>query len=76
MLMSPNGKYMAKMQTDGNFVVWYGSPQQPGGAMWVTNTPGNPGGYFKFGTDGNLVVYNASNSITWTSSVGNYSRST
>jgi hypothetical protein len=75
MLMSPNGQYTAKMQTDGNFVVWYGS-QTSGVAMWATHTAGNPGCYFKFGSDGNLVVYNASNAVLWTSSVGNYSGST
>jgi hypothetical protein len=75
MLMSPNGKYMAKMQTDGNFVVWYGNQQAGmGQVMWVSST-GSASSYLKFGSDGNLIVYSSSNSILWSSSVGNFTGS-
>ena len=40
------------MQSDGNFVI-YG----PNGALWATNTSGNPGAYLVVQGDGNLVVY-------------------
>jgi Tol biopolymer transport system component len=74
MLISPNGKYMAKMQTDGNFVVYYGN-QQAGSALWVTKTQGYAGAYSIFGSDGNLVVYSSSNSVLWASNTDNYTGS-
>ncbi|MFM8315593.1 MAG: hypothetical protein ACKOA8_15025 [Deltaproteobacteria bacterium] len=50
----------AVMQHDGNFVVYKGTR-----ALWNTHTWNNPGAYFVFQNDGNLVVYNASGRAKW-----------
>lgn len=47
----------AVMQSDGNFVV-YG----PSGAVWNSQTSGNPGAYLKVQDNGDIAVYNSSNS--------------
>ena len=76
-LVSPNGWFTAKMQKDGNFVIY----KKPGGstdhAIWATNTNigVNANGYsLVMQADGNLVLYNddvarndyASGSVVWT----------
>lgn len=61
-LTSPDGRYEAVMQGDGNFVV-YG----PTGATWATGTVGQAGAYVRIQDDGNLVVYNASGGAPWAS---------
>jgi hypothetical protein len=37
-LLSPNGRYAAVMQSDGNFVLYHGTPSTPGSAYWATQT--------------------------------------
>nr|BAR23299.1 putative phage minor tail protein L [uncultured Mediterranean phage uvMED] len=76
-LVSPNGWFTAKMQKDGNFVIY----KKPGGstdhAIWATNTNigVNANGYsLVMQADGNLVLYNddvarndyAGGSVVWT----------
>ena len=76
-LVSPNGWFTAKMQPDGNFVIY----KKPGGstdhAIWATNTNigVNANGYsLVMQADGNLVLYNddvarndyAGGSVVWT----------
>jgi len=61
-LVSPNMAYMARMQTDGNFVVsdafgWY----------FQTGTEGNKGAHLSLQADGNLVVYSAEGVALWSS---------
>lgn len=52
-LVSPDARYVAVVQPDGNFVT-YG----PGGrALFATGTGGNPGAQLALQTDGNLVLY-------------------
>lgn len=51
-LTSPNGRYRAVMQTDGNLVV-YASTR----ALWHSRTAGNPGARLVLQGDGNLVLY-------------------
>ena len=76
-LVSTNGWFTAKMQPDGNFVIY----KKPGGstdhAIWATNTNigTNANGYsLRMQADGNLVIYNddvarsdyAGGSVVWT----------
>lgn len=61
-LMSPDGRFEALMQTDGNFVVYQG-----GTALWATGTNGASGNSFAVQSDGNLVVYDAANHALWAS---------
>lgn len=50
-----NCSFKAKMQNDGNFVLYRGSA-----AIWDTKTAGKaPGGMIRFQSDGNLVLYKA-----------------
>ncbi len=53
-LVSPNGKFQATMQADGNFVIY--TEKRP---IWATNTQGreNPPYRLAMQPDGNLVVY-------------------
>ena len=75
-LVSTNGWFTAKMQPDGNFVIY----KKPGGstdhAIWATNTNigTNTNGYsLRMQADGNLVIYNddvarsdyAGGSVVW-----------
>ena len=56
----------ARMQSDGNFVV-YGAPNNTD-PLWATGTNVKAaGGFFQFQTDGNLCVYTASSQEVWCS---------
>lgn len=68
-LTSPDGRYEAVMQGDGNFVV-YG----PTGATWATDTMGQAGAYVRIQDDGNLVLYNASGGAPWASNTNHPGR--
>jgi Tol biopolymer transport system component len=57
-LVSPNKQYMAKMQYDGNFVVYNGN-QETGTVMWQTSTSGNYLAFMSFQSDGNMCIYNS-----------------
>ena len=65
-LVSGNGQYVAKMQSDGNFVVAQVSPDQ---ALWTSNTVRGQGQYVaKMQSDGNFVVAQVSpDQALWTS---------
>jgi hypothetical protein len=56
------GVYSLVMQTDGNLVE-YG----PAGALWASNTAGNPGADAVMQGDGNLVVYSSTDHPLWAS---------
>ncbi|MCL2493909.1 MAG: hypothetical protein FWF33_07725, partial [Clostridiales bacterium] len=60
-IVSANGTYKAKMQSDGNFVVFNG-----GTPIFITNTAGKTGAYAKFQGDGNFVLYQSGAAI-WNS---------
>lgn len=70
-ILSPNGKVMFRMQSDGNLVVYgdLGSGWVPLG--WATNTVGTGANVAAFQSDGNLVLYGPSGAIwssgTWSS---------
>jgi hypothetical protein len=61
-LRSPNGRFAADMQTDGNFVVYNAV-----GAYFQTDTAGNPGASITLQSDGNLVVSLPDGHVMWTS---------
>ena len=52
------------MQHDGNFVI-YDLDQNPVVPLWATHTDGNSGAYLNVQSDGNLVIYSASNAVLW-----------
>jgi hypothetical protein len=58
-LSSPNNLFFAKMQNDGNFVVYRGSdPSNDCGVVWATDKLDPFGQFFaKMQNDGNFVVY-------------------
>jgi len=62
-LVSKNGKYVAIMQTDGNFVIYAANA-----AIWASNTVGKGSAPFKLSmqADGNLVIY-ANGRAIWAS---------
>jgi hypothetical protein len=68
-LTSHNGKYIALMQPDGNFVLYHGTR-----ALWNAATHGSGSTYVTAQTDGNLVVYDATGKPHWNS--GTYGRNT
>lgn len=69
-LTSPDGKYFAIMQNDGNFVVYYKTPVK-NIVIWAAYTQGNPGAYLALQQDGNLVIYNSSSRWIWQSKTSN-----
>ena len=58
-----DGSYTLAMQTDGNFVLYYGSSQ----ALWQSHTYGHGGAWVAMQGDGNLVVYAPGNVPLWQS---------
>ncbi|MFF3609283.1 ricin-type beta-trefoil lectin domain protein [Streptomyces sp. NPDC002463] len=54
------------MQGDGNLVL---SALASGKTIWSSGTGGNTGAYARFGTDGNLVVYNTSGTAKFTTNL-------
>lgn len=57
MLVSPNGKYEARMQIDGNFVIY-----ADGAPIWATGTVGRADAPYRLAMqpDGNLALYGSS----------------
>ncbi|NJM35806.1 MAG: hypothetical protein HC850_15160, partial [Rhodomicrobium sp.] len=63
-IQSGDGRYLAVMQADGNFVVYdYGI----GHSIWATNTAGASGARLSMQSDGHVVVYDAANGAAWAS---------
>ena len=63
-IVSPHGQYMLYMDPGGNFFI-YDIAHATG--TWGANTYGHPGAYATLQTDGNFVVYSASNVALWNS---------
>lgn len=62
-MVSPDGRYVARMQNDGNFVLY-----KPGNiAVWATgtNTGPNAGATARMQSDGNFVLYKPGNTAIW-----------
>lgn len=61
-LQSPNGRYSAVMQPDGNFVVY----SSVTGALWSSRTSGHPGSFLVLQQDdSNVVIYGPSGAPLW-----------
>jgi hypothetical protein len=59
-LASTNGRYILRLQTDGNLVLYRGTT-----ALWSTNTSGKPVTEAVMQPDGNLVLYDAQGHPLW-----------
>lgn len=72
-LQSPDGKHVLLMQPDGNLVLYNISNPNAINAIWSTGTNNKGTGpyYFSYGSDGNLVVYDSTNTSLWNSSTNN-----
>jgi hypothetical protein len=72
-IVSENGHYHARLQDDGNFVLYDGTDFQATHALWASNTGGVGQGPFKLvqQNDGNLVVYQGNGQPTWSSNTWN-----
>ncbi|WP_336027958.1 reprolysin-like metallopeptidase [Geodermatophilus sp. FMUSA9-8] len=60
-LVSPNGRYVLEVQSDGNVVVY--APDRR--ALWHTRSWLNPGARLTFQPDANLVLYSSSGRPLW-----------
>lgn len=63
-LVSPGGAFIAALQGDGNFVVYKVGNNT---ALWASNTSSKGGVKLIMQSDGNLVLYTASNQPVWAS---------
>jgi len=68
-LVSKNGSWVARLQDDGNFVLYAGHAFSSHNAFWASNTGGVGSGPFKLvmQNDGNLCVYESNGNCTWAS---------
>ncbi|CAF1423921.1 unnamed protein product [Didymodactylos carnosus] len=68
-LRSENGSYYARIQSDGNFVVYTSPDWNSSHAVWASGTHGKHIGpyYLAMQTDGNLVIYGGSHHPIWAS---------
>jgi len=62
-LRSLNGRFILKMQEDGNVVLYDNDNGMP---LWATNTNGSNANYLEMQGDGNLVLYTVDGAI-WSS---------
>ncbi len=65
-LKSPDGRFAAIMQSDGNFVLYMSG----GGPLWSTGTSGTGATYLAVQSDGNTVLYAATGSKWSTGTAG------
>lgn len=70
-MLSPNGKYKAQLQTDGNFVI-YDISTSSANPIWnsrtfISDSPlrATKGTSVKMQQDGHLVIYDSSNKAIW-----------
>src|SRR5690606_34699025 len=72
-LKSKNGKYYARMQDYGNFVLYKSDDFSASNAFWASQTGGIGNGPFRLimQNDGNLVVYDKNYKPTWDSNSWN-----
>jgi len=62
-IRSPNGRYKAVMQGDGNFVLYENETR----AVWASNTNGRGAIRCEMQNDGNLVLYDSGSRPVWAS---------
>lgn len=65
-LISKNGRFVAVLQEDGNFVVYRVDAGQPQ-PLWASNTAGQPVRFILMQDDGNLVAYSIAAASYWSS---------
>ena len=61
-LISQNGLWKLKYQTDGNLVLYNADESAD---YWDTGTSGQAAGYLTLQTDGNLVIYSNTGVAVW-----------
>jgi len=68
-IMSMNRGYYAKMQEDGNFVVYKSNNFVPSNSVWSSGTHGKGTAPFHLimQSDANLVIYDKNNKAIWAS---------
>jgi hypothetical protein len=68
-LMSKGGAYYARVQDDGNFVIYTSNSFTSQNACWASQTGGKGKGPFKLvnQNDGNLCLYDSAGTCTWSS---------
>ena len=70
-LISQNGQWKLKYQTDGNLVLYNATESQSYWDSGTSNT-GQAAGYLRLQTDGNLVIYSSTGGVVWaTNTAGN-----
>ena len=68
-LISQNGLWKLKYQTDGNLVLYNADESKD---YWASNTSGQAAGYLTLQDDGNLVIYSNMGVAYWaTNTAGN-----
>jgi len=72
-LRSNNQNFFARVQDDGNFVLYKDRNFAAENSIWSSNTYGKGSApfYLRTQTDGNLVLYDAHNTATWSSNTWN-----
>lgn len=66
-IVSPNKEYYARMQEDGNFVLYKSPNFLPANSLWSSCTKDKGIGPFHLimQSDANLVIYDKTNKATW-----------
>jgi len=70
-LVSANRWYIARVGPRGDFFIRAKNQQQDNGFLWQTNTSGSSGQRLTMQSDGNLVLYTASNAAVWQTGTSN-----
>ncbi|NJR13048.1 MAG: hypothetical protein HC779_00370 [Phyllobacteriaceae bacterium] len=70
-LISRNGKYFTLFRTNGNLVVFKGTPANPGEKIWESGTAGKArNGSVAIQDNGNLVIRDSDGKVQWASRTG------
>ena len=66
-IVSPNKEYYARMQEDGNFMVYKSPNFLPANGLWSSGTKdqGTAPFHLIMQSDANLVIYDKNNKATW-----------
>src|SRR6185503_9365058 len=67
-VLSSDGRFRFKYQSDGNLVLY----DQNGTPLWHTHTYGTSAGFVAMQGDGNLVLYDGSGAPLWASGTGGH----
>jgi hypothetical protein len=72
-IKAPGFEFYARLQSDGNFVLYNSKTFKPSEAIWSSNTHGKGKGPYKLKMqeDGNLVIYDGTNAATWATDTWN-----